>query len=120
MVTAGSRDSGWAAALGCRANPGWAALVVVAGGVGRPEVVSRGRAELDDPAGRVRKNVYAARALELAAAAAVEHKLERYFEAFEAGELSAALCQERVRGHRERLERSASTKPTSPAGSPRT
>jgi exonuclease VII small subunit len=34
----------------------------------------------------------------------VERKLDRYFEAFETGELSAALCQERVRGHRERLE----------------
>jgi site-specific DNA recombinase len=31
-------------------------------------------------------------------------KLDRYFDAFEAGELSAALCQERVRGHRARLE----------------
>jgi site-specific DNA recombinase len=36
--------------------------------------------------------------------ARVERKLERYFEAFEIGELSAALCNERVRGHRERLE----------------
>jgi exonuclease VII small subunit len=36
--------------------------------------------------------------------ARVERKLERYFEAFEAGELSAALCQERVRRHRGRLE----------------
>ena len=36
--------------------------------------------------------------------AGVERKLERYFEAFEQGELSAALCQERVRCHRERLE----------------
>jgi site-specific DNA recombinase len=36
--------------------------------------------------------------------AQVERKLNRYFEAFETGELSAALCQERVRGHRERLE----------------
>jgi hypothetical protein len=35
--------------------------------------------------------------------ARVERKLERYFEAFETGELSAALCNERVRGHRERL-----------------
>ena len=34
----------------------------------------------------------------------LERKLERYFEAFEEGELSPALCQERVRGHRERLE----------------
>jgi site-specific DNA recombinase len=36
--------------------------------------------------------------------AQIERKLERYFEAFETGELSAALCQERVRGHRERLD----------------
>jgi site-specific DNA recombinase len=36
--------------------------------------------------------------------AQVERKLERYFEAFETGELSAVLCQERVRGHRARLE----------------
>jgi exonuclease VII small subunit len=36
--------------------------------------------------------------------ARIERKLERYFEAFETGELSAALCQERVRSHRERLE----------------
>jgi hypothetical protein len=34
----------------------------------------------------------------------VERKLDRYFEAFETGDLSAALRQERVRGHRERLE----------------
>ena len=55
MVAAGSRDSGRAAALGCRAHTGWAALVVVAGGVARPEVVFRGRAELGDPRGRVRR-----------------------------------------------------------------
>jgi site-specific DNA recombinase len=36
--------------------------------------------------------------------ARVERKLERYFDAFEAGDLSAALCQERVRGHRARRE----------------
>jgi site-specific DNA recombinase len=35
--------------------------------------------------------------------ARIERKLERYFDAFETGELSAALCQERVRGHRARL-----------------
>ena len=34
----------------------------------------------------------------------VERKLERYFEAFEEGELSATLCQERVRRHGGRLE----------------
>ena len=32
-----------------------------------------------------------------------ERKLDRYFGAFEAGELSAALCNELVRGHRERV-----------------
>jgi hypothetical protein len=74
----GSRDSGRAAALGCRAHTGWAALVVVAGGVARPEVVFRGRAELGDPSGRVRRNVYhAARALEPAAAAALVEAAER-------------------------------------------
>jgi hypothetical protein len=70
-VTAGSREVGRAAALGCRAHTGWAALVVVAGGLARPEVLFRGRAELADPAGRVRRNVYqSARGLEPAAAAA--------------------------------------------------
>ena len=60
------------AALGCRAHTGWAALVVVAGGGARPEVVLRARAELTDPEGRVRRNVYhAARRLEPAAAAAL-------------------------------------------------
>jgi site-specific DNA recombinase len=34
----------------------------------------------------------------------VQRKLERYFDAFEAGDLSATLCQERVRGHRARLK----------------
>jgi site-specific DNA recombinase len=36
--------------------------------------------------------------------AQVERKLDRYFAAFEAGDLSAALCNQRVRRHRERLE----------------
>jgi len=77
-VTAGSRDSGRAAAVGCRAHTGWAALVVVAGGVARPEVVVRGRAELGDPSGHVRSAVYhAARALEPAAAAALIEAAER-------------------------------------------
>src|SRR5205823_9029676 len=34
----------------------------------------------------------------------VESKLERYFEAFEDGRLEADLFQDRVRGHRDRLE----------------
>ena len=77
-VTAGSLDSGRAAAVGCRAHTGWAALVVVAGGVARPEVVFRGRAELGDPDGRVRRNAYhAARTLEPAAAAALVEAAER-------------------------------------------
>jgi hypothetical protein len=78
VVTAGSRESARAAAIGCRAHTGWAALVVVAGGVARPEVVLRCRAELDDPSGRVRKNVYqASRALEPAEAAAQVEAAER-------------------------------------------
>jgi hypothetical protein len=70
--------SGRPGALGCRAHTGWAAFVVVAGGVARPEVVFRGRAELCDPEGRVRKNVYqAARGLEPAAAAVLVEAAER-------------------------------------------
>jgi hypothetical protein len=92
-VTAGSRDSGRAAALGCRAHTGWAALVVVAGGVAQPEVVFRGRAELGDPAGRVKRNVYhAARALELAAAAGLVDAAERI-----AAEQAAAALERTVR-----------------------
>jgi site-specific DNA recombinase len=34
----------------------------------------------------------------------LEGRLDRYFEAFEQGSLSAADCQDRVRGHRARLE----------------
>ena len=36
--------------------------------------------------------------------ARVEGKLERYFEGFEDGRLAADLFQDRVRGHRDRLE----------------
>jgi hypothetical protein len=67
-----------AAAVGCRAHTGWAALVVVAGGIQRPEVVFRGRAELGDPRGRVKRNAYhAARALEPIAAADLVDAAER-------------------------------------------
>jgi hypothetical protein len=87
------RDGGRAAALGCRAHTGWAALVVVAGGLSRPEVLFRGRAELGDPAGRVRRNVYqAARALEPSAAAAQVAAAERI-----AGEQAAAALERIVR-----------------------
>ncbi len=66
------------AALGCRAHTGWAALVVVAGRFARPEILLRGRAELADPSGRVRKNVYqAARGLEPTAAASMVKAAER-------------------------------------------
>jgi hypothetical protein len=93
VVTAGSRESGRAAALGCRAHTGWAALVVVTGGVAQPEVVFRGRAELGDPAGRVRRNVYqAARGLELAAAAPLVEAAERI-----AAEQAAAALERTVR-----------------------
>jgi len=92
-VSPRSRDGGRAAALGCRAHTGWAALVVVAGGVERPEVLSRGRAELADPTGRVRRNVYqASRALELAEAAAAVEAAERI-----AAEQAAAALERTVR-----------------------
>ena len=42
----------------------------------------------------------------------LETKLERYFEAFEDGRLSAELCQERIRGHRTRLETLRETRMT--------
>ena len=82
-----------AAALGCRAHTGWGALVVVAGGVARPEVLFRGRAELGDPDGRIRKNVYqAARGLEPAAAAPLVEAAERI-----AGEQAAAALDRTAR-----------------------
>jgi hypothetical protein len=66
---------------------------VVAGGVARPEVVVRGRAELGDPSGRVRSAVYhAARALELAAAAALVEAAERI-----AAEQAAAAFERTLR-----------------------
>ena len=46
------------AAIGCRAHTGWAALVMVAGGPAHPEIAFRGRVELGDPSGCVRKNAY--------------------------------------------------------------
>ena len=92
-MTVGSRENGRAAAVGCRAHTGWAALVVVAGGVARPEVVFRGRAELADPRGRVRRNVYhAARALDIAAAAALVEGAERI-----AAERAAAALERTLR-----------------------
>src|SRR5438477_5274000 len=88
-----STSRGRAAALGCRAHTGWAALVVVAGGIARPEVVFRGRAELGDPAGRVRRNVYqASRRLEPTEAAALVEAAERI-----AAEQSADALERTVR-----------------------
>jgi hypothetical protein len=82
-----------AAAIGCRAHTGWAALVVVAGGVADPEVHFRGRAELGDPAGRVRRNVYqASRALGPAEAAGVVESAERI-----AAEQAAAALERTAR-----------------------
>jgi len=66
---------------------------VVAGGVARPEVVFRGRAELGDPAGRVKRNVYqASRALEPAAAADRVEAAERI-----AADQAAAALERTVR-----------------------
>jgi hypothetical protein len=93
VVTAGSRGSGRAAVLGCRAHTGWAALVVVAGDLARPEILFRRRAELGDPAGRVRRNVYqASRTLEPAEAAARVEAAERI-----AAEQAAASLERTVR-----------------------
>ena len=90
---AGSRDSGRAAALGCRAHTGWAALVVVAGGLAQPEVVFRRRADLGDPAGRVRRNAYqAARSLKPAEAAVLVEAAEQI-----AAEQAAAALERTVR-----------------------
>jgi hypothetical protein len=99
VLGAGSRDSGRAAALGCRAHTGWAALVVVAGGVARPEVVFRGRAELADPRGRVRKNVYqASRELESAVAAGFVEAAERIATEQAAAAFERALLEARDEG----------------------
>lgn len=69
---------GRAAAIGCRAHTGWAALVVVAANHRKPEVLLRRRAELADPSGRVRRNVYqASRGLDPADAAARVEAAER-------------------------------------------
>jgi NTP pyrophosphatase (non-canonical NTP hydrolase) len=77
-VVIGSADNGRAAAIGCRAHTGWAVFVVVAGSVVQPEVLLRGRAELGDPSGRVRKNVYqSARGLEPWVAAGLVEAAER-------------------------------------------
>ena len=96
-MTPASRDNARAAAIGCRAHTGWAALVVVAGGVARPEVLYRGRAELGDPGGRVRRNVYqASRALKPTEAAALVAAAERI-----AAEQAAAALEQTVRDARD-------------------
>jgi hypothetical protein len=52
--------------------------VVVAGGIEQPEILFRGRVELADPSGQVRRNVYqAARAMEPADAAPLVEAAER-------------------------------------------
>jgi hypothetical protein len=77
-MTAGSRTREREAAIGCCSHTGWAAIVLVAGGFARPEVLIRRRAELGDPTGRVRRNVYqAARALTPAEAAVRVEAAER-------------------------------------------
>jgi site-specific DNA recombinase len=67
-------------------------------------LIERALAEAATHTAKERPRVEEQLAATRAEIARVERKLERYFEAFEAGELSAALCEERVRGHRERLE----------------
>ena len=63
------------------------------GGVAQPEVVFRGRAELGDPAGRVRRNAYqAARSLKPAEAAVLVEAAEQI-----AAEQAAAALERTVR-----------------------
>jgi hypothetical protein len=70
---------------------------MVAGGVARPEVLFRGRAELGDPSGRVRKNAYqAARRREPSEAAALVEAAERI-----AAEQAAAAFERTVREARD-------------------
>ena len=93
------REGERAAALGCRAHTGWAVLVVVTGGLARPEVVFRGRGELGDPGGRVRKNVYhAARALEPGVAAELVEAGERIAAEQAAAALERTLREARSEG----------------------
>jgi hypothetical protein len=88
-----ARERGRAAAIGFRAHTGWAALVIVAEGVAPPEILFRGRAELADPSGRVRKNVYhASRGLEASAAADLVEAGERI-----AAEQAAAALEQTLR-----------------------
>jgi hypothetical protein len=83
--------------VGCRAHTGWAALVVVAGGVSRPEVLFRRRAELGDPAGRVKRNVYqASRGLEPETAAGAVRAAEHI-----AAEQATAAIESTVRDARD-------------------
>jgi len=94
VANGASRPIRRVAAAGCRAHTGWAALVVVSGGVARSEVLHRGRVELADPTGRVRKNAYqAARGLEPGAAARQVEAAERI-----AAEQAAAALDGVVRG----------------------
>jgi hypothetical protein len=84
--------------VGCRAHTGWAALVVVVGGVARPEVLFRHRAELGDPAGRVKRNVYqASRGLEPEKAAGAVQAAEEI-----AAEQAAAAFERTVRDANDR------------------
>jgi site-specific DNA recombinase len=68
------------------------------------ELIERALAKASTLAAEERPRVEEQLASTRAEVARVERKLERYFEAFEMGELSAVLCQERLRSHRERLE----------------
>ena len=90
-----------AAALGCRAHTGWAALVAIAGDAVRPWVVLRCRAELADPTGNIRRNVYqTARGLEPATAAGLVEAAERIASERAAVSIEQALRQADADGAR--------------------
>ena len=81
-----------------------AVLAQLAGIYRDGELIERALAKAATLATEERPRVEEQLASTRAEVARIERKLERYFEAFETGELSAALCEERVRRHRERLE----------------
>jgi hypothetical protein len=95
----GTCDGVQAAAVGCRAHTGWAVLVAVAGKVEQPRVLCRWRAELSDPAGQVRRNVYQAnRRLEPAVVAPLVDAAKRIAAEQAAAAFERALRQATAEG----------------------
>ena len=92
-----------AAAIGCRAHTGWAALVVIAGHRTQLDVVVRRRIELADPTGVVPRAVYQrSREMKPADAAARVAVAERIATEGAAAELASAVREAEDAGRRVR------------------